>query len=141
MFYDIYLNGKKVATVGPTTMEHLSVSVSTTQDEEPVLSSSGLSTLRESGHQTHLTWLEHGLKPTDRVEIVPSDSSEASETRRTRDLRRGVRATMDDRFCDFCKQGEGVVGPIIQAGDTPYICSKCAELCIGIAKELNGGET
>jgi len=133
---------EKIATVGPIALAHLSISVSTTGGEvEPVLMATGLSSIEENGDQSHFTWLEQEIKRSDSVRIVPSNEKKPSEATRIRNLRRGVKAFREDRFCDFCKQSEDVVGPVVQSGETPFICVHCAELCIEIVNGKGDDET
>jgi hypothetical protein len=135
MLYDIFVNEKLLATIGPSTLQHLSVSVSTSgEDDETFLFANGFSDITEHGHQTHFTWMEKEIKPSDTVRIAPSQKPEPSETLKTREIRRGVKATRDDLFCDFCKQSQEIVGAIVQSGETPFICGHCAELCLEIVK-------
>ncbi|MGB7934359.1 MAG: ClpX C4-type zinc finger protein [Gammaproteobacteria bacterium] len=138
MLYDVIVNGKLVATVGPTELEHVSVSVSTSSHVGgiPFLMASGMSPQTEDGRQTYTTWLENELSENDRIEIIPSKNTQPSDALKTRKLRRGVSSSNEDKFCDFCKQDEAVVGPVIQAGEAPYICKSCAELCIEIFRGL-----
>ena len=138
MLYDVIVDGKLVATVGSTDLEHLSISVSTSSHDGgvPFIMANGMSPRTEDGRQTYTTWLENVLSESDRIEIIPSKNAKPSETLKIRKLRRGVSSSTEDKFCDFCKQDETVVGPVIQAGETPYICKSCAELCIEIFKGL-----
>lgn len=138
MYYDIYLNDEKIATVGPSSLEHLNISLFLTDDDNrPLLLANGLTAKKKEGHQAHLTWLNNEIKETDEIKVVPSSQTEASEVLQDRSLNRGRRATQDDRFCDFCGQPEEEVGPVIQAGDSPFICAHCAELCQEIFKGLS----
>ena len=135
MYYDIYINEEKVATVGPGDLEHLHISVSSSkQENEPFLSASGMAEISEDGSQLYHTWLEGEIKSTDSVRIVPTETSPVSDPIKTRKLRRNQKATKENSFCDFCKQEESVVGRVVQAGDTPFICANCAELCLEIIR-------
>ncbi len=138
MLYDVIVNGKLIATVGPTELEHLSISVSTSSHDGgiPFIMANGMSPRTEDGKQTYTTWLENELSESDRIEIIPSKTTNPSEALKIRKLKRGVSSSKEDKFCDFCKQDETVVGPVIQAGETPYICKPCTELCIEIIKGL-----
>jgi hypothetical protein len=132
MYFDVYVNELKVATVGPSDLEHLSVSVSA-HNGALMLMANGLSSA-EPG-QRYFTWLDDDLAAADIVRVVPSEAAEATPPRKVRNLRRGQKATEQDRFCDFCKQSESEVGSVVQAGDTPFICAKCAELCLEILQD------
>lgn len=131
MYFDIYLNDRKVATVGPSNLEHLGISISGHRGDVSLLAN-GLSE-KEDG-QRYYTWLEEDLGNTDVVRVVPSDEKEPSVPIKTRNLRRGQKASKESVFCDFCKRGEDEAGKIIQAGETPFICEQCAELCLEIFK-------
>ena len=135
MLYDIYVNEEKVATVGPADLEHFHISVSSSNREnEPFLSANGMTEKSKDGFQLYHTWLEGEIKPTDRVLIVPTETLHVSDPIKTRKLRRNQKATKEHRFCDFCKQEEAVVGRVVQAGDTPFICAHCAELVLEIIR-------
>jgi hypothetical protein len=137
MYYDVYINEKKVATIGPLDLEHMGVSVSGGEGDS-YLFADGFAKKGKEDYQTHFTWLEQDLNANDIVRIVPSQASKASPPLRTRKLlRRGQKATKQNRYCDFCKLGEEETGKLIQTGDSPFICVHCAELCLEIAK---GGE-
>ena len=131
MYFDIYLNDRKVATVGPSDLEHLGISISGYRGDISLLAN-GLSAEEEG--QIYYTWLEEELESSDVVRIVPSDEREPSAPIKSRNLRRGQKASKDNVFCDFCKRGEEEAGKIIQAGETPFICKQCAELCLEIFK-------
>jgi hypothetical protein len=131
MFFDVFLNDQKVATVGPSELEHLSVSLSGHKGDL-MLMANGL--LAAEVGQRYFTWLEAPIGPNDVVRIAPSKENKATEPQKVRNLRRGQKASKQDLFCDFCKRPETEAGRIIQAGDTPFICVRCAELCLEIAK-------
>ena len=64
MFYDIMINGELVATVGPSDLEQLSISVSTSMRESsPFLMANGMSPLAEDGRQTYPRGLKGRFKP------------------------------------------------------------------------------
>ena len=131
MYFDIYLNDIKVATVGPSDLDHLSISLSG-HDGDVYLMANGLSAKEEG--QRYFTWLDQEFGESDAIRVVPSKERAASTPQSSRNLRRGQKANDENRFCDFCKRGEDEVGRLIQAGETPFICVHCAELCIDIAK-------
>lgn len=137
MYFDIYINGKKKATVGAESLEHLSISLSG-NNEEVYLFSSAVCIENSKSH--HLEWLNEQLGENDEVIIKPSSQKVADAPNRKRDMRVGERSTEENKFCDFCKRSESEAGTIIQAGESPYICKSCAELCIeifnGIENEL-----
>ena len=131
MYFDIYVNDEHIAVVGPSDLEHVLISVATYEGETSIFAN-GMS--GEKPGKVFYSWLQQDLKPTDTVRIEPSKATEASAPRQTRKLRRGESASEGDKFCDFCKGAEEEVGRVIQAGDTPYICKKCVELCAEIFK-------
>jgi hypothetical protein len=137
MYFDIYINGKKKATVGSESLENLNISISGS-NEGMYLFSSAVCIENTKSH--HLEWLNEQLDENDEVEIKPSSQKSADAPNRKRDLRVGEKSTEENKFCDFCKRTESEAGPIIQAGESPYICKSCAELCIeifnGIENEL-----
>ena len=134
MYFDVFVNDQRVATVGPSDLRHLLINVAV-YDGEISLSANGLSDQNEG--QVYFTWLQEDLNETDSVLITRSRESEASEPKQTRNLRRDQKANKEDVFCDFCKRDEDEVGVIIQAGDTPFICFECIEMCSEVAKEMD----
>lgn len=131
MYFDIYINDEHIAVVGPSDLEHVLISVATYEGETSIFAN-GLS--GEEPGKVFFNWLQQDLEPTDVVRIEPSKATEASAPRQTRKLRRSELASEGDKFCDFCKSAEEEVGQVIQAGETPYICKNCVELCAEIFK-------
>ena len=131
MYFDIYVNDERIAVVGPSDLEHVLISVGTYEGETSIFAN-GLS--GEEPGKVFFNWLQQDLEPTDIVRIEPSKATEAPEPRQTRKLRRGETSSEGDKFCDFCKSAEEQVGRVIQAGETPYICKNCVELCAEIFK-------
>ncbi len=131
MYFDIYVNGKKRATVGHEAPENISISVSGDNDGTYLISGA---VCKEGADRYHIDWLQDDLSDTDEVCILRADSPVASEPRKRRKMGTGKRSTEADRFCDFCKLSEVEVGRLIQTGDSPDICSKCVELCTEIIK-------
>ena len=134
MFFDVFVNDQRVATVGPSDLRHLLINVAVYDGEIP-LSANGLSDAIEG--QVYFTWLQEDLSESDDIRITRSNETTATEPKQTRNLRRGQKASRADIFCDFCKRGEDEVGKIIQAGDTPFICLGCIEMCSEVAKDMD----
>ena len=133
MYYDIFINEEFLATVGLNNPQHLSISMSLSEhDDVPFIMANGM-TLSENGKQEYLTWLENHITSEDTIRISPSKTSESSSPIKVREMNLG-KASKENKFCDFCKGSESVVGKIIQAGDTPFICKNCAELALEIIK-------
>ena len=131
MYFDIYVNGKKRATVGHDALENVSISVSGDNDGAYLISGA---VCKEDAERYHFDWLQDDLSDTDEVCIRKAESSVASEPRKRRKLGAGNRSTEADRFCDFCKLSEVEVGRLIQTGDSPAIFNRCVELCVEIIK-------
>ena len=117
MYFDVLVNDRRVATVGPSDLQHLLINVAVYEGEIS-LSANGLSDEKEG--QVYFRWLQEDLNETDDIRITRSEETRASEPKQTRNLRRGQKANKEDVFCDFCKRDEDEAGKIIQAGDTPY---------------------
>ena len=136
MYYEIFRNNIKVATVGPTDSQHISISVSTTEKEgNPFIMANGMSEVNEKGERQYSTWLENDISKTDSIKIVPVENSEVTTPIKVRRLRGGAKPSKEDVFCEFCERSEEEVGKIVQAGESPYICKQCAELVLEIINE------
>ena len=130
-FLDILVNGKRVATIGPLRSEHCSVSVSTL-DDKLLLIASGM--YKKGGTHQWLSWIDKAIPLSASVTVARSEQRRASAPLRKRNLRLGQKATPKNLFCDFCKQKASRSRRVVQAGDSPFICLSCAELCVEIAK-------
>lgn len=131
MFFDIFVNGEKRATVGHDALENVSISVSGDSDGAYLISGT---VCKEGSERYHLDWLLDDLSDTDEVCIRRAESSVASEPKKRRKLGDGKRSAEAGRFCDFCKLSEVEVGVLIQTGDSPGICHRCIDLCVEIIK-------
>lgn len=126
-FYDVFLNEKRLATVGPSTLKQLHVSFGVS-DGMPLVRASGISD-KEPG-LLYINWLEEFVNFDDSLRIAPSKDNTISNPRLTKKLKRGMESTKEDGFCEFCKCSEKEVGPLIRLGDSPQICEKCVKLCV-----------
>ena len=126
-FYDVFLNEKRIATVGPSTLKQLHVSFGVS-DGMPLVRASGISD-KELGLQ-YIDWLEDAVKFDDSLRISPSKESAASDPRFTKNLKRGIENTKEDSFCSFCKCSEEEAGRLVWLGDNAQICKECVMHCV-----------
>ncbi|HEX5764030.1 MAG TPA: ClpX C4-type zinc finger protein [Woeseiaceae bacterium] len=132
MYFDVYVNGKRIGSFGHADVENLSVSVSGAKDGHYLFA--GV-VCREDGKQFHYSWPQFELSASDEVRIVPSDGSALSEPERKYEMGRTERKAWEKNVCEFCQRNETQVERLI-AGDRnrPGICSECVELCNAILK-------
>ncbi len=125
--YDVFLNEKRIATVGPSTLKQLHISFGVSEGI-PLVKASGLSD--EEPGMLYINWLEETVNFDDSLRISPSKDNTVSNPQLTKKLKRGMESTNEDSFCEFCKISEKEAGSLIRLGDSPQICEKCVELCI-----------
>jgi hypothetical protein len=126
-FYDVFLNDKKLATVGPSTLKQLHISFGITEGE-PLIKASGISD-KEPG-LLYIEWLNEQVTFGGSLRVSPSEDSVISAPKLTKKLKRGIENNDEDLFCDFCKGSEEEVGALLTLGDSPHICHKCVKLCV-----------
>lgn len=126
-FYDVFLNEKRIATIGPNTLKQLHVSFGVI-DDMPLVRASGISD-KEPG-LLYIDWLEEIVSFDDSLRISPSKENTVSNPRLTKKLKRGIESTEEDSYCEFCKCSEKEAGSLISLGDSPHICEKCVKLCV-----------
>ena len=131
-FYDVFLNEKRIATVGPGTLKQLHVSFGIS-DGMPLIRASGISD-SEPG-LLYIDWLEEDVNFDDSLRIAPSKDNAASNPRLTKKLKRGIESTEEDSFCAFCKCSEKEAGRLIWIGDSSQICEECVMHCVEVFKE------
>ena len=130
-FYDVFLNEKRIATIGPSTVKQLHVSFGIT-DGTPLVRASAISD-KEPG-LLYIDWLEEGVNFDDSLRISPSKNNAASNPRFTRKLKRGIESTEEDSFCEFCKCSEEEAGGLVWLGDNAQICEECVMHCVELFK-------
>lgn len=130
-FYDVFLNEKKVATVGPSTLKQLHISFGIT-DGKPIVRASAISD-KEPG-LLYIDWLDESVNFDDSLRILLSKDNSASNPRLTKKLKRGIESTIEDSFCEFCKCSEKEVGRLIWLGDNAQICEECVNHCVDLFK-------
>jgi hypothetical protein len=128
---DVIVNGEAVATIGPLKGEHCSLSMSALGGKL-LLSAMGL--YKRGRTHDAVTWLDQVVAARSTITVSPSRRRRATVPLRARKLQLGKKATTQNKFCDFCKRQGSRSRPVVQAGDSPFICVDCAELCIEIAK-------
>lgn len=131
-FYDVFLNEKRIATVGPSTLKQLHISFGVS-DGKPLVRASGISD-KEPG-LLYIDWLEEFVNFKDSLRISPSKDNTVSNPRSTKKLKRGIESTKEDSFCEFCKCSEKDAGPLIWLGDSSQICEKCVMHCVEVFKD------
>jgi hypothetical protein len=125
-FYDVFLNDKRIATVGPGSLKQLHISFGITEGE-PLVKASGISD-KEPG-LLYIEWLNELVTFDDSLRISPSKENDISNPQLTKKLKRGIESNEEDRYCEFCKGSEQEVGVLLTIGDSPNICRKCVEHC------------
>lgn len=126
--YDIFLNEKVIATVGPSSLKQLYISFGVT-DGKPMVKAGGISDA-EPG-LLYINWLEELVEFGDSLRVAPSDKNTVTSPRHTKKLKRGMETEEDDEnLCDFCNSSEEEAGQLIRLGASPQICNKCVTLCV-----------
>ncbi|RLA10433.1 MAG: hypothetical protein DRQ59_11930 [Gammaproteobacteria bacterium] len=131
MYFDIFVNGKKRATVGHDDLENVSISVSGNSEGVSLISGA---VCKEGVQNYHIHWFQDDLAETDEVSIRRSNATEATEPQKIVKMGDRNRSADGERFCDFCKLSENEVGKLVQTGSTPTICENCVDLCVEILR-------
>lgn len=124
-FYDIFLNDTAVATVGPSSLKQLHISLGV-MNGKPVIKAGGVS---DDGELMYINWLEEEVGFNDSLRVVPSMQTEASNPMITRKLGQATESVDEDAVCDFCNREEKETGKLVSFGASPNICVKCVKLC------------
>ena len=128
VFYDVFLNEDKIATIGPGTLKQLHISFGIS-DGKAIVKAGGISD--EDPGLLFINWLEQYVEFSDSFSVSPSQENVATKPCHTKKLNRGMdEATGDDALCDFCNRSEDEVGQLIRLGDSPQICNMCIKLCV-----------
>ncbi len=133
-YYDILLNEKILATVGPSSLKQLHVSFGVS-DGEPTVKAGGISE-KESG-LLYINWLEKTVDFSDTLKISPSAENSATTPRHIKKLQQGMESSDEDNLCDFCNGTEEEVGQLIRLGGSPQICRSCIKLCVAEFESKN----
>ena len=138
LFYDIYINEAKVATVGPHT-NSLYVSFGAFEDKSYLSASA---TYPDEPGMVNITeWLHKEINYSDLIQISPSPKDKASDPFRTKkhkisiENKKSEEITREDNTCDFCKNIIDEAGSLIKVNYAPQICRNCINLCIEILKD------
>jgi len=135
VFYDVFLNKEKIATVGPSILKQLHISFGVS-DNKAIVKASGISD--EEPGLLFINWLEQHVEFGDSFSVAPSQENAVSKPRHTKKLNRQLdEATEDNVLCDFCNRTEDEVGQFIRLGSSPQICNTCIKLCVA---EMNSKE-
>jgi hypothetical protein len=128
VFYDVFLNKDKIATVGPSALKQLHISFGVT-DGSAIVKASGIS--EQEPEMLFINWLEQCVEFGDSFSVSPSQENVATKPRHTKKLKRGMdKTTEEDSLCDFCNCSEDEVGQLIRLGGSPQICNTCIKLCV-----------
>ena len=127
IFYDVYINKDKIATVGPSALKQLHISFGVS-DGTAIVKAGGIAD-DEQG-LLFINWLEKNVEIGDSFSVSPSQEKVATTPRHTKKLNRGMDDPAEnDALCDFCNRSEDEVGPLIRLGGSPQICNTCITLC------------
>jgi len=130
-FFDILINDKAAATVGPSGLKQLHISFGVT-DGKPIIKAGGVS--EKDDGLMYINWLEEAVDFADSFRVEPSKKDTATSPMITKKLGRGVESTEEDCFCDFCNRTEEEAGKLIRLGDSPQICTECVQRCVEACK-------
>lgn len=125
--YDIFLNEKIIATVGPSGLKQLHISFGVSEGK-PLVRASGISD--EEPGWLYIDWVDEFVNFGDSLRVSPSLDNIVTSPRLTKKLKRGMESTEEDNFCEFCKSSEKEAGQLIRLGGSPQICSECVKLCV-----------
>lgn len=142
LFYDVYINETKAATIGPHT-NGLYVTFSAFEDKSYLSASSSF--LEMPGLVKITEWFHKEIKDinySNLIQISPSQKSEASIPFRTKkhktsteDTKNGE-ITRKDNICDFCKSITDDESFLIKVNYAPQICRNCVDLCAKTFKSM-----
>jgi len=133
IFYDVFLNKDKIATVGPNTLKQLHISFGV-NDGAAIVKASGISD--EEPGLLFINWLEQRVELGDSFSVSQSQENVATKPRHTKRLNKQIdETTEDDALCDFCNRSEEEVGQMISLGSSPQICNTCIKLCVDAMNE------
>jgi hypothetical protein len=96
----------------------------------PVVKASGISD--DEPGLLYIDWLEEFVEFGDSLRVSPSLENVVTSPRHSKKLKRGMAATEEDSYCDFCNSSEEEAGQLISLGGSPQICSKRIKLCVEI---------
>jgi len=133
MYYKILINGKEVGVFGHEDICNIYLSVGGEPGEMYVFASA---VCREGEKKFHYDWLQEEIGIADRVEIVPTDETNAREPRKKFLMGHPKRAPSEGKVCDFCQRKETEAEQLIYVAEhRPSICSDCVALCNEILKK------
>jgi len=133
MFYKILKNEKSLGIFGHSDINNIHLSVSGGPDDMYVFASG---VCIENGKQVHYDWIQEAIKDEDKIEIVKTSQTNASEPRKRFVMDRVEREASEDIICDFCQRNETKVARMIHVDEhRPNICSDCVSLCNEILKK------
>ena len=123
MYFDIYVDGKRLGTFGHPRAENLNISVSGAPDQNYLFAGA---VCREGNQQFHYDWLNEEIAAGSEVRIVPVESGDVPSPLRKFEMGRVARKDFGPGICEFCQRNETEV-PRLIPGDAhrPGICSDC----------------
>jgi|GEM_PF-6253424 len=130
-FYDILINDKPIATVGPSGLKQLHISFGVTHGK-PMVKAGGVSDIDDG--LTYINWLEEEVDFNCSLQVVPSKQGFASSPMITKKLGQEVEDADENSLCDFCNRTEQETGQLINLGSSPLICAECVNRCADVLK-------
>lgn len=127
MYFDIYINDKKLGTFGHDKVENINISVSGSSKDTYVFAGA---VCNEKDKQFHYQWVQEEIGPKDEVRVVPVGTGTVPEPVSKYEMGRAKQKAWESNVCEFCQRNETEVEYMI-AGDEnrPGICSECIEIC------------
>jgi hypothetical protein len=127
MYFDVYVNGKKLGTFGHNNVEILTISISGEPNDTYVFAGA---VCREGEKQFHYHWVQKEIGPEDEVRVVPVQKGAVSEPIKKYEMSRTKNKVWEGNVCEFCQRNETEVKRLIRGDENrPGICSDCVELC------------
>ena len=132
MYFDLYVDDKKLGTFGHPNVENLNISLSGAPEQNYVFAGA---VCREGEVQYHYHWLQEEIGSASQVRIVPVESGLVPLPIKRFEMGRATRKVSERNVCEFCQRNETEV-PRLIPGDAnrPGICSDCVELCSEILR-------
>lgn len=133
MYFDLYIDDRKLGTFGHPSVENLNISLSGAPDQNYVFAGA---VCREGESQCHYHWLQEEISHASQVRIVPVEGGSVPLPIRRYEMGRAAREASGENVCEFCQRNETEVHRLIP-GDSnrPGICSDCVALCSAILRD------
>ena len=129
-YYDILINDKKMATVGPSSLRQLHISFGV-MNGDPVVKAGAVSACEEE--VVYINWLEETVGFDSSLQVTPSKNNIATSPLMTKKLGQTLESIENECTCDFCNRAEVETGKLISLGSSPLICVSCVKRCAELA--------